>query len=101
MCFPLDTGSWTSPTSLVRSRVAGATRERWIEPGGVGFPHQTGSLARSDHKSSGEPQVGTALLGARTLLGAPGIATSNKKLLGAPGLTTRSKDATSGSWHRY
>ena len=28
--------------------------------------------------------------GARTLLGAPGIATSNKKLLGAPGLTTRS-----------
>ena len=25
------------------------------------------------------------------LLGAPGIATSNKKLLGAPGLTTRSK----------
>ena len=29
------------------------------------------------------------------LLGAPGIATSNKKLLGAPGLTTRSKDATS------
>ena len=32
------------------------------------------------------------LLGARTLLGAPGIATRNKKLLllGAPGLTTRS-----------
>ena len=30
----------------------------------------------------------------RTLVGAPGIATSNKKLLGAPGLTTRSKDAT-------
>ena len=30
---------------------------------------------------------------ARTLLGAPGIATRNKKLLGAPGLTTRSKDA--------
>ena len=26
--------------------------------------------------------------GARALLGAPGIATSNKKLLGAPGLTT-------------
>ena len=37
----------------------------------------------------------------RQLLGAPGIATSNKKLLGAPGLTTRSKDATRGSWHRY
>ena len=41
-----------------------------------------------------------ALLGARTLLGAPGIATRskgiatrNKKLLGAPGLTTRSKDS--------
>ena len=31
------------------------------------------------------------LLGARTLLGAPGIATRNKKLLGAPGRTTRSK----------
>ena len=31
-------------------------------------------------------------LGARTLLGAPGIATRNKKLLGAPGLTTRNKD---------
>ena len=39
---------------------------------------------------------------ARTLLGAKGIATRNKKLLGAPGiatrsfLTTRSKDATRG-----
>ena len=32
------------------------------------------------------------------LLGAAGIATSNKKLLGAPGLTTRNKDATRGSW---
>ena len=48
------------------------------------------------------------------LLGAPGIATRNKKLLGtrasllgartllgAPGIATRSKDATRGSWHRY
>ena len=34
-----------------------------------------------------------------TLLGAPGIATSNKKLLGAPGLTT-SKDATSNKGHQ-
>ena len=41
-----------------------------------------------------------SLLGARTLLGAPGIATntSNKKLLAAPGLTTWSKDATRGSF---
>ena len=31
-------------------------------------------------------------LGARTLLGAPGIATRNKKLLGAKGIATRSKD---------
>ena len=31
------------------------------------------------------------VLGARTLLGAPGIATRSKKLLVAPGLTTRSK----------
>ena len=38
------------------------------------------------------------VLGARTLLGAPGIATRNKKLLGAPGLTTRSKDATISSY---
>ena len=57
------------------------------------------------------------LLGARTLLGAKGIATrskdatsnkchassnkcltsSNKKLLGAPGIATRSKDATRGT----
>ena len=35
-----------------------------------------------------------SLLGARTLLGAPGIATRNKKLLGAKGIATRSKDAT-------
>ena len=35
-----------------------------------------------------------SLLGARTLLGAPGRTTSNKKSLGAPGLTTRSKDTT-------
>ena len=37
----------------------------------------------------------------QTLLGAPGIATSNKKLLGAPGRTTRSKDATRSSWPYY
>ena len=38
------------------------------------------------------------LLGARTLLGAKGIATrSDRTLLGAPGLTTRSKDATNGA----
>ena len=35
-------------------------------------------------------------LGARTLLGAPGLTTRNKKLLGAPGRTTRSKNATRG-----
>ena len=59
---------------------------------------------------SGPPKAGAwarllqslaLLLGAMTLLGAPGIATNNKKLLGAPGLTTRSKDATRGAWHRY
>ena len=37
----------------------------------------------------------------RTLLGAKGIATRNKKLLGAPGMATRSKDATRGSWPYY
>ena len=31
------------------------------------------------------------LLGARTVLGPPGLATRSKKLLGAPGLTPRSK----------
>ena len=36
----------------------------------------------------------TRRLGARTLLGAPGIATRNKKLLGAKGIAIRSKDAT-------
>ena len=35
-----------------------------------------------------------SLLGARRLLVAPGLTTSNKKLVGAPGITTRSKDAT-------
>ena len=30
----------------------------------------------------------------KKLLGAPGIATRSKKLLGAPGIATRSKDAT-------
>ena len=35
-----------------------------------------------------------SLLGARMLLGAPGLTvTRNKKLLGAPGIATRSKDA--------
>ena len=48
--------------------------------------------------------VKESLLKARTLLGAPGIATRNKKLLGAPGIVTRSKDATrenriNDSWH--
>ena len=32
------------------------------------------------------------LLGARRLLGAPGLITRSKKLLGAPGIATRSKD---------
>ena len=40
-------------------------------------------------------QVGwRPLLGARTLLGAPGLTTRNKKLLGAPGIATKSKDAS-------
>ena len=33
------------------------------------------------------------LLGARTLLGAPGLTTRNKNLVGAPGIASRSKDA--------
>ena len=38
------------------------------------------------------------LLGARTLLGAPGIATRSKDAtIGAPGIATRSKDATIGA----
>ena len=41
-----------------------------------------------------------SLLQARTLLGAPGRTTRNKKLLGAPGIATRSKDATRGAWSR-
>ena len=40
-------------------------------------------------------------LGARALLGAPGIATRNKKLLGAPGIATRSKDAFFGFPSRF
>ena len=35
-----------------------------------------------------------AMVGARTLLRAPGLTTRNKKLLGAPGIATRSKKAT-------
>ena len=42
-----------------------------------------------------------SLLGARTLLGAPGLTTRNNKLLGAKGIATRSKDATRGSWPYY
>ena len=41
------------------------------------------------------------LLGARTLLRAPGLTTRNKKLLGAKGIATRSKDATRGAWPYY
>ena len=42
-----------------------------------------------------------ALLGARTLLGAPGLTTRSKKLLVAKGIATRSKDAARGSWPYY
>ena len=35
--------------------------------------------------------INRSLLGARMLLGAPGLTTSNKKLLGAPGSTTSNK----------
>ena len=42
------------------------------------------------------------LLGARTLLGAPGLATRSKDATnGVPGLTISSKDATRGSWPYY
>ena len=43
----------------------------------------------------------SSLLVARTLLGAPGLTTRNKKLLGAPGIATRSKDAIRNKGHRY
>ena len=43
----------------------------------------------------------TSLLGARTLLGAPGIATRNKDATSNKGIATSSKDATSSSWPYY
>ena len=42
-----------------------------------------------------------SLLGARTLLGTPGLTTRNKKLLVPKGIATRSKDATRDSWPYY
>ena len=50
-------------------------------------------LARLGHFLAFEREC-FSILGARTLLGAPGHTTSNKKLLGTKGIATRSKDAT-------
>ena len=55
---------------------------------GCVFVHIQHDLSRQEQRAS--------LVGARTLLGALGIASSNKKLLVAPGHTTRSK----GSYER-
>ena len=54
----------------------------------------------ASHTTPGDHRHATSNKDARTLLGAPGITTRNKKLLGAPGLTNRSKDATS-TFGRY
>ena len=43
----------------------------------------------------GEIADNALLLGTRTLQGAPGHTTRNKKLLGDPGIAARSKNATS------
>ena len=43
----------------------------------------------------------TLSLGARTLLGAPGLTTRNKKLLSTKGIATSSKDATRSKGHFY
>ena len=41
------------------------------------------------------------LLGARSYWGLLASLLGARTLLGAPGIATRSKDATRGSWHRY
>ena len=61
-----------------------------------------GHLPRSASAGSTAPSLPRRLgkvrvfCGTRTLLGAPGLTTSNKKLLGAPDIATRNKDATRG-----
>ena len=67
--------------------LGGNTRGRWrfggVAPGVL--------VCRPLHRTSeGLVAFRHEVLGARALLGAPGIATSSKKLLGALGLTTRS-----------
>ena len=70
-------------------------------PGRTTRSYQALLLARNSW-----PGLLALILGARMLLGAPGLkelagTTSSKELLGAPGLATRSKDATRGSWPYY
>ena len=45
------------------------------------------------NKKGKEERSNIVCLGARMLLGAPGLTTRSKKLLEAPGIATRSKDA--------
>ena len=78
---PFSTGDQTPPERAVRS-TAIPISTHWIET----FSH---------------PGLLASLLGARMLLGAPGLTTRSKKPLGAPGIATRSKDATRGSWPYY
>ena len=62
--------------------------------------HRLTKLSSISHQAMGygweKRQINSnrTLLGARMLLGAPGLTTRNKKLLEAPGIATRSKDAT-------
>ena len=52
-------------------------------------------IATRNKKLLGAPGIAT---GNKKLLGAPGIATRNKKLLGAPGIATRNKKLLSFSF---
>ena len=83
-------------------------RDRQVRWGRVGSSLNPLALLLGARSLLGAPGLTTrnkklvgALLGARTLLGAPGRTFSNKKLLQPPGIATRSKDATRGSWPYY
>ena len=88
------------------SHVAHFGRTVYMTRTSVIFSLRSKKLSQSTDSPSGKPienckktsieEQRASLLGARTLLRAPGLTTRNKKVVGAPGIATRR-----GSWHRY
>ena len=94
--------SWASDLMLKRLKQGGSNLQQLNGPGySEGSFAKLRCIAQERNPAAEEISPGTSLLGARTLLVAPGLTTSNKKLLGTKGIATSNKDATFSTAIQY